>query len=77
MEPGSSATRGARRAFEKIGPDSLTLDSRSRKILDDARISSTPGFGARHSGDDVAHVLSNLPEIHRWMGVVMAKVSVQ
>lgn len=63
----------SRRAFEKLGPDSLSLDSRSGKILDDARILSTRGFGLRPSEDDVGHVLSRLPEIDRWMGALIAK----
>lgn len=67
----------SRRAFEKLGPDSLSLNSRSCKILDDARILSTRGFGARPSEDDVAHVLSQLPEIDRWMRALLAKVSLE
>jgi hypothetical protein len=63
--------------FSRRACDRIALDARSRKILDDARILSTRGFGARPSEDDVAHVLSNLPEINRWMGALMAKVSVQ
>jgi hypothetical protein len=63
----------SRRAFEKLGPDSLGLDSRSSRILDDARILSTRGFGQRPSDGDVAHVLSSLQEIDRWIGALVAK----
>lgn len=65
----------SRRAFEKLGADSLEVDSRSGKILDDARILSTRGVGATPSEDDLAHVLSHLPEIDRWIAALMAKVS--
>ena len=63
----------SRRAFERLGPDSLNLDSRSCSILEGARILSTRGFGARPSEADVAHVVARLSDVERWMGALMAK----
>lgn len=67
----------SRRAYEKLGSDSLCLDSRSSRILDDARILSSRGIGAKPSEDDVAHVLSHLAEIDQWMGTLMTKASLK
>lgn len=63
----------SRRAFERLGADSLILDSRSSTILEEARILSTRGFGVRPSETDVAHVLAHLSDIDRWMCTLMAK----
>jgi predicted nucleotidyltransferase len=57
----------SRRAFEKLGGDSLNLDTQCADILDGARILSTRGQGPRPSKDDVAHVLSKRPVIDRWI----------
>jgi predicted nucleotidyltransferase len=63
----------SRRAFEKLGVDSLELDPRSSGILEDARILSTRGVGAQASEDDVEHVLSQLPKVERWMSGLLKK----
>ena len=62
-----SAPVFSRRSFEQLGRNSLHLDPKSCRILEDARILSTRGLGVRASEDDVEHVLSQLPEVDRWM----------
>ena len=63
----------SRRAFEALGANSLGLELRTSKVLDDARILSTRGYGAEPSEDAVAQVLSHLPEIDQWIGALMAE----
>jgi hypothetical protein len=62
----------SRRAFEELGADSLNLDPRTCKILEDSRILSTRGFGTRPSEDDVAHVLLHRAGIDGWVGALTA-----
>jgi len=63
----------SRRAFERLGPDSLSLDFRTCKVLEDARILSTRGFGTGPTEADVAHALAHLSDVDRWMCSLIAK----
>jgi len=63
----------SRRAFEGLGADSLCLDAKSRRILEDARILSTRGFGVPPSEGDVSAVVGRLSDVHRWMCALMSK----
>ncbi len=68
-----SAPVFSRRSFEQLGIDSLRLDARSVRILEDARILSTRGLGRPASEDDVLHVRSQLPKVDRWISHIFAK----
>jgi hypothetical protein len=68
-----SAPVFSRRSFEQLGADSLRLDPRSSRILEDARILSTRGLGVQASEDDVLHVRSHLPEVDRWISELQRK----
>jgi len=65
----------SRRSFEQLGVDSLDIDSSATRIMEDARILSTRGVGSEASDDDVAHVLSQLPKVDRWMSDLVIKGS--
>lgn len=57
----------SRRAYEKLGPASLSLDPYASAVLEGARILSTRGFGTRPTESDVLHVLPQLSTVERWM----------
>jgi hypothetical protein len=62
----------SRRAFERLGRRSLLLDSRCTEVLENARILSTRGRGAKPPQDDVDRVLSSRPVIDKWVTALVA-----
>jgi hypothetical protein len=64
----------SRRAFAHVGEDSLEIDARPCRVLEDARMLSTRGVGTKPSADDLAQVLSSLPAIDQWMCELLMKV---
>ena len=73
LQSGSSPVF-SRSASASIGADSLLLDSRSYKVLENARLLSARGYGTKPSEEDIRHVMSHLTEIELWMHSLVAKV---